>query len=46
MIGVGFTIIPFSWVLDSWFKPHKTIFGLGPFRLSIHWHLPPWKSSI
>jgi hypothetical protein len=45
MNGYSLTLIPRSWALDIWRKPHKTIVAFGPLRFVLHRALGPWKSQ-
>lgn len=41
--GYSLVVIPKSWAVGMWRRPHKTIYSLGPFRLAIHYALGDWK---
>lgn len=46
MNGYGVTIIPRSWALGVWHKPHKTILAFGPLRFTKHWNVGTWKEAV
>lgn len=41
--GYSISFIPFSWKLDVWHRPHKSLWAFGPFRLGVHRGLGEWK---
>lgn len=45
MNGYSIVCIPHDWQLGAWYKPHKTIYAFGPFRLALHRAIGPWKAK-
>ena len=45
MSGFGLTLIPFSWALGVWRRAHKTIWAIGPLRISVHRGLARWREE-
>lgn len=41
--GYSLTLIPKSWKCGRWYRPHKTIFSLGPLRFTVHRLRGTWK---
>lgn len=44
MHGFALAIMPTSWAIGVWRRPHKVAYALGPFRLIRYLTLKPWRS--